>query len=191
MSAAGSFRHAAAVVIAVTTAALGMSPVASGCGLEPAIQSGFTVSHPGSLDIAVAVADARRAGVLPQADPNAASNEVQLRNMLADLGRLQTRLNGGRSAFPTSPAEPFSLVLVGPGLWSHYHGTPGGVMGEYHTDGPVAGQVVVLTHYAVLRMLLRGDLSVGQASDLGLIAFAGSDTVPVRNAFENGFRSTT
>ena len=98
---------------------------------------------------------------------------------------------GNRGAVATGSAEPFSLVLVGPGLWSHYHGTPGGVVGEYHTDGPVAGQVVVLTHYAVLRMLLRGDLSVEQASDLGLIAFAGSDIGPVRNAFENGFRSTT
>ena len=91
----------------------------------------------------------------------------------------------------TAAWRSFSLVLVGPGLWSHYHAIPGGVVGEFHTDGPVAGQVVVLTHYAVLRMLLRGDLSVEQATGLGLIAFSGSDTGPVRKAFANGFRSRT
>ena len=162
------------------------------CGLEPTVKGGFSVSHPGALDVAVAVAKARSAGTLPLADGNADSNSVLLRKMIADLTRLQSRLSTNPDdASDDSSTASFSLVLVGPGLWSHYHATPGGVVGEYHTDGPVAGQVVVLTHYAVLRMLLRGDLSVEQATDLGLIAFAGSDTGPVRKAFENGFRSRT
>lgn len=97
MSAAGCFRYATAVVTTVTAVALGTSPVASDCGLEPAIRGDFTVSHPGSLDIAVAVADARRTGLLPQADPTAASNEVQLGTLLADLRRLQSRLKQATS----------------------------------------------------------------------------------------------
>ena len=186
MSATRRFRQAAAVVTAVTAVALGMPPVASGCGLEPAVRGGFTVSHPGALDIAVAVADARRAGLLPQADPAAASNEVQLRILLADLRRLQSRLSAGTVAISEGPATPFSLVLVGPGLWSHFDLTSAGVQAHYHVDGPLQGEVVVLTHPVVLEALLQGTMTTEEATQSGLMAFEGSGADSIRKVFETG-----
>jgi|GEM_PF-2935499 hypothetical protein len=157
------------------------------CGLEPALKGGFTVSYPGALDVAVAVADSRRSGLLPPATPVEVSSGVLLHQMLGDLERLQTRLNSRLAGWAKDSATAFSLVLVGPGLWSHYHPTPAGIRAEYHTDGPLAGKAVILTHHAVLRALLNGDLSTAQATELGLITYSGIEAGPVQIAFEHGF----
>ncbi len=164
-----------------------VSPVQA-CGLEPTYKGGLTISYPGALAVAVAVADSRRSGLLPPADPGAVSSEVLLQQMLADLRRLESRLNAGLAR---DGMAPFSVVLVGPGLWSHYHSTPDGIRAEYHTDGPLSGHTVVLTHHAVLRALLKGNLSTEQALELGLIAYSGSDTAPIRSTFDTGFRSSS
>jgi hypothetical protein len=156
------------------------------CGLEPSLKGGFTVSYPGSLDVAVAVARARDAGALPPIDPAAVSNDVLLREMIADLRRLQSRLKAGRVADTRGPAESFSLVLVGPGLWSHFYVTPANVLGRYHVDGPLEGKVVVLTHHYVLEALLQGSLTAEAALDRGLLAFSGDGADSVRRAFIAG-----
>ena len=156
------------------------------CGLEPSLKGGFTVSYPGSLDVAVAVARARSAGALPPIDPDAASNDVLLREMITDLRKLRSRLKAGRVADARGPAESFSLVLVGPGLWSHFHMSPGNVLARYHVDGPLEGKVVVLTHQFVLEALLRGSLTAEAALDRGLLAFSGNGADSVRRAFIAG-----
>ena len=178
------------VAVAIATIVLSYSPPSHSCGLEPTVNGGFTISYPGSIDVAVAVSRARNDGFLPAASPVAIPNEVRLQQMLADLRRLQSRLNKARKAIPGDNATPFSLVLVGPGLWSHFYLTSGGVLANYHTDGPLAGKVVVLTHHSALRALLEGSLSAEAAVDLGLIAFSGSDAVPIREAFEIAVRSS-
>ena len=166
-------------------------PTAYACGLEPALKDGLTVSYPGALAVAVAVADSRRSGLLPPANPLTVSNEVVRQQMLADLKRLQARLDTGPPGKEEDAATTFALVLVGPGLWSHYHPTPNGMRGEYHVDGPLRGQAVVLTHYSVLRALLEGSLTTEQATRLGLLAFSGDQGGSVRKALENGFPSST
>lgn len=191
MSGADCFRHAATAVIAIIAVASGVISNACACGLEPTVKGGFTVSHPGALDVAVAVSKARRAGLFPQADATPASNAVQLKDMLADLRQLESRLNAGLARNEENSTTAFSLVLVGPGLWSHYHPAPDGIRAEYHTDGPLTGRAVVLTHHAVLRALLKGDLSTEQAVELGLIAYSGSDTAPIQSAFDTGFQSSS
>ena len=148
------------------------------------------VSYPGALAVAVAVADSRRSGLLPPAEPDAVSDEVLLRQMLADLRRLQSRLSARRVGSKGS-AEVFSLVLVGPGLWSHFHMTPSGVLASYHVDGPLDDRVVVLTHHVVLQALLEGKLTTEQATRLGLLAFSGDQASSVRKALESGFLSNT
>ncbi len=163
----------AAVVIAAV--AVATSPVQA-CGLEPSINGGFTVSHPRSLDVAVAVAKARGDGLLRPAPSQSRPNDVLL------------RLKDGRSALDKGSSAPFSLVLVGPGLWSHFHLTSGGVLARYHVDGPLAGKPVVLTHHAVLEALLDGTLDPQQAIEQGLLVFTGGDPGPVRQVFRQGFR---
>ena len=145
------------------------------CGFESSIKGGFQVSHPDALDVAVAVAEARRRGLLHQADTGLVSDEQRLQQVLTDLEQLQQRLDAGRGLVPHDGLEAFSLVLVGPGLWSHYHLGPEAVTGHYHTAGPLAEGSVVLTHHSVLRALLQGTLSADQAAERGLIAFSGNN----------------
>ena len=170
----------------IAVAAGGLAPVGA-CGLEPAINGGFTVSHPRSIDVAVAVAKARRAGLLPAPPADTVANDMLLRAHIADLQRLQRRLNAGPRSGMEESAGPFSLVLVGPGLWSHFQGTPGRVLGRYHVDGPMEGRAVVVTHAAVLRALLSGSLSVEQAVADDLLVFSGGETDQVRVVFAESF----
>ncbi|NNJ97583.1 MAG: hypothetical protein HKP12_10535 [Gammaproteobacteria bacterium] len=175
---------ASIVVAAIATIVLGYSQRAYTCALEPSINGGITISYPGSIDVAVAVASARSDGLLPPASSKALSNDVRKQQILADLRRLQARLNTARNEIPVDDAATFSLVLVGPGLWSHYRMSPGGVLANYHTDGPIAGKVVVLTHAAALRSMLGGSLSIEQATKLGLIAYSGVDTSSIQRTFQ-------
>lgn len=170
---------------------VGILPRAEACGLEHVIGGVPLISHPGALGVAVAVADARRNGLLLTASPDEASNDVRLQRIVADLQRLRSRLAEGSTALAAETSARFSLMLVGPGLWSEFVLAPADVLAEYHTDGPAAGQVVVLTHPVVLRALLQGTLNADQAADLGLIAFSGSDSGHVRQAFDMGFRATS
>ena len=164
---------------------------ARACGLHPTISGGIETSYPGALNIAVAVATAREQGVLPQAKPDSLSAGDAYSVMLADLKRLQSQLETvHRNGTDTSAAE-FSVVLIGPSLWSHYQLTPTGVQARFHVHGPVNGKPVVLTHHVVLRALLDGHMTAGQAAELGLIAFSGNNTDPVRKTFETGFQSRT
>jgi len=179
------------VMAFLLAAAPGVLPPVQACGLEPTYKGGLTVSYPGALAVAVAVADSRRSGLLPPANPGAISSEILLQQMLLDLRRLESRLNASLPGNEADTTTAFSLVLVGPGLWSHYHPTPEGIRAEYHTDGPLAGKAVILTHHAVLRALLKGDLGTAQAAELGLIAYSGSDAEPVQSTFETGFQSSS
>ena len=174
----------------ITLGAILVAP-ARACGLHPTIGGGIQSSYPGALDIAVAVAEARQKGVLPQAKIDSLSPADRYPLMLADLRRLQSQLKTAHHNSADSSAAEFSLVLIGPSLWSHYQLTPTGVQARFHVHGPVNGKAVVLTHHVVLRALLDGDLTAGQAAELGLIAFSGNNTDPVRKTFETGFQSRT
>jgi hypothetical protein len=167
-------------------AALGLGVVlqqaAQACALEPMINGGFTVSHPQSISVAVAVANARRDGLLPAADTAPVPNEIQLNRMLADLRKLNKRLDKGRKSMSERPRS-FSLVLVGPGLWSHFYASPAAILARYHTDGPMNGRVTVVTHHAVLQTLLNGDLTAEEAVARGLLTYSDGDPLPVRQLF--------
>ena len=172
------------LVMAATISMLSASLHTHACGLEPGFNGGITISYPGSIDVAVAVANARSDGLLPPVSSEAITNEGRRQQILADLRLLQTRLNAVRGEITDAGAATFSLVLVGPGLWSHYRVTPGGVLANYHTDGPLAGKAVVLTHATALRAILAGKLSIEHANELGLIAYSGVDTAPIKRTFE-------
>ena len=179
------------VMVAFTTIGLSYPHPAHSCGLEHSINGGFTISYPGSLEVAVAVAEARDNGLLQRADADTLPDMIRLQNMLADLQQLQTLLDKGRREIPDNFDTPFSLVLIGPGLWSHFHMTTDSVTAHYHTNGPIAEKAVVLTHPTVLRALLDKELDIEQASRLGLIAYSGVDTAAVQRAFETSLQIKT
>ena len=164
--------------------------LAQACALEPMINGGFRVSHPASINVAVAVANARRAGLLPNADTEPPPSDVQLRRMLGDLRKLRARLDNGRQAMLERPRS-FSVVLVGPGLWSHFHASPAAILARYHTTGPLEDKVTVLTHHVVLQSLLAGDMTPEQAMARGLLTYADGDAAPVRQLFVKGLGSRT
>ena len=161
---------------------------AQACGLEPMINGGFSVSHPASLGVALAVANARRDGLLPEAGA-APPNDVQLNRMLADLRKLQARLEGGRKVMTERP-QSFSLVLVGPGLWSHFYASPSNILARYHTTGPLDGKTSVITHHVVLKSLLDGSLTAEEAVARGLLTYSDGDAVPIRQLFETALHSS-
>ncbi len=167
--------------------ALCLSASAHACGLEPTFEKGLAISYPGALEVAVAVAEARRLGLLPQASRTVSSNEARLHQMLADLRRLQSRLESDGAGVAGDVSASFSIVLVGPGLWSRYYLTSNGAIAQYHTPGPRAGEVVVMMHHSVLEALLEGSLTTGVAAERGLIAFAGDHPAPIRQVFETSF----
>ncbi|MGB5583393.1 MAG: hypothetical protein WBO93_07345, partial [Gammaproteobacteria bacterium] len=180
---------ASILAIAVTIGVLTDTLPAHACGLEPSVNGGITISYPGSIDVAVAVASARSSGLLPAASTEAITKETRLQQMLTDLRRLQTRLNKARDQIPNDSAAPFSLALVGPGLWSHFHMSAGGVLANYHTDGPLAGKVVVLTHATALRAMLSGSLSIEHATEVGLVAYSGDETALIQRTIERGMQT--
>ena len=102
--------------------------------------------------------------------------------MLADLEKLRARLVKGRGA-----SKSFSLVLVGPGLWSHFYSSGKSILARYHVTGPIDKKSVVLTHHSVVKSLLAGSLTVNQALKLGLITYTGQDSELIKQAFESGF----
>ena len=179
------------VAVAIATIVLSYSPPSHSCGLEPSVNGGFTISYPGSLEVAIAVADARNNGLLPQANSNGLPDMIRLQQMVADLQQLQTLLDKGRSEISTDFDTPFSLVLIGPGLWSHFHITADSVTANFHTNGPLTEKVVVLTHPTALRAMLDGKLSIEQATRLGLIAYSGTDTAAVQRTFEASLQIKT
>ena len=179
----------AAAVILVATVVAGSLSTVGACGLEAVIDGGFTVSHPRSLDVAVAVAKARSDGVLPKAATKPVPNELQLNRMLADLRTLNRRLNDGRKSMGQQPRS-FSMVLIGPGLWSHFHASPAAILARYHTTGPLNGKVTVVTHHAVVQALLNGSLTPGEAVARGLLTYADGEAGSVRQLFEVGLQAS-
>lgn len=185
------WRAAGPMHVFLVAAMIVLSPRTDACGLDPSVQGGYLVSHPGSLGVAVAVAEARREGLLTTEVSGNLPNDVRLERMLADLGRLESQLVRGQVGGSNQTSAHFFLMLIGPALWSEYQVSPSGVQARYHTPGPETGQAIVLTHHVVLEALLQGSLSVAQATDLGLISFSGTETEPVQHLFEIGFGVTS
>ena len=175
-------------LVLLLTSAPGLFTPASACSLEPNLGVGLRISYPGSLGVAVAVAEARQSGLLPQAIPNDPSNQARLHRMLSALRQLQSRLDRDGTV---DTSASFSIVLVGPGLWSRYYLSSHGAIAQYHTPGPRIGEVVVMTHHSVLQALLEGSLTTDVAADSGLLVFSGDGSALAENVFEATFREST
>ena len=160
-------------------------PSVFSCGLEPLVQGSLGGGYPGALKVAVAVADAREGGLLPSAKLKV-PNKIRFQQIMRDVVALQARLERIKKHSADAGSNDFSLMLAGPGFWAHYHMKPGAVLARYHADGPLKNEVVVITHQVVLSALLRGTISISQATDLGLLKFAGANTAPIKEALELG-----
>ena len=167
----------------LSVSTLVIPPSVFSCGLEPMVQGGLGGGYPGALKVAVAVADAREGGLLPSAKLKV-PNKIRFQLIMRDVVTLQARLERIQKHSADAGSNDFSLMLAGPSFWAHYHLKPGGVLARYHADGPLENEVVVITHQVVLSALLRGTISISQATDLGLLKFTGANTAPIQEALE-------
>ena len=158
------------------------------CGFHPQLNGGFSIGYPGALDIAVAVADARRSRLLQDGFRPQLGDAARFRRTMRDLQHLYTRLAGVEPTLKSESGVEFSLILVGPDLWSNFMVRRDATFARYHETGPSGNGVVVLTHHTVLRALLSASLPIDTAIDRKLVVFSGEGTPTVRRLFDAAFR---
>ena len=155
-----------------------------GCDFARLLGDGFGASHAQSLTVAFAVSDAIDAGVMDKsAFSSALSGRVGYARTVLRLGAFHRRL----SATTAKVGAPGSIsVLLGDSrLWSRLSPDARGYGIATHTAGPQAGDVVVVTHEAVLAALVCGKLDI----DRGLLVVDGESTAvdSVRSLLNESF----
>jgi hypothetical protein len=80
---------------------------------------------------------------------------------------LERALQNGSDAPPA-----FSFLLVEQGLWTRYVRRAQDLWMTVHTDGPQAGEPVVLTAEVVLDAIIAGQISIKSAIRRGLVVVA-------------------
>ena len=127
--------------------------------------------YPKSLYVTSAVWMAQRDGIIARNDePQATRALLGYRRAVGLLTTLRAHL----SASPNVSAMPtFSMVFVGPILWSRYENTGGAIKMTPHLTGPRDGDVVIVSDEAVIAGMLDGRLTPAQGRELGLLRFYG------------------
>jgi hypothetical protein len=171
-------------------------PAAQSCGYhDPAnlSQGMLNWAYPDSLHVRTAVWMAQRDGVLangeassgPDAqDPQALLRQMaQLRQTAANLGTLQKRIV---SALDGRETPSFSVVLIGPMLWTRFHVVDGSLAMAVHADGPAVEDVILVTDAPVIASLAAGQLGPAEARRRGLLRAYGrpQDVERVEGAFD-------
>lgn len=144
------------------------------CGFHGLLGSGFSAQYPGSIDVAIALREAADIGVI---DP--ASLEPKKADLFAyhrAVQRLQ-KLSGILANNDIAQTPTFSLLLVESALWSRYATDNGKTSVAVHTEGPTAGEAVILTGEAVIAALEAGKLSWREAIQRKLIVIASAQGI--------------
>jgi len=68
----------------------------------------------------------------------------------------------------------FSMVLIGPMLWTRFETTGSTLNMTPHVAGPSKGDVVIVTDEPVVAALIDGQVTPQAARELGLVRFYGS-----------------
>jgi hypothetical protein len=160
------------LIILLTAISIAAAPALS-CGYHSGFTGGLYITHPGSLVVAVAVANARDQKIL---SANQLSEAHGYRQALADLEQFRRRLQIARQA---DTRTGFSLVLISSGMWASFQVGQHGVLARYHLSAPIPGQPVLITDESVLRAINSGRLGIDQALELGVIKIIGDETEAV------------
>jgi hypothetical protein len=178
-----------ALLLAVGLSLFVRPPTATrACGFDGLLGDGFGASHAQSLTVAFAVSDATDAGVMDKsARSSVLSGQVGYARAVLRLGAFHRRL-AATTAKVGAPGS-ISVLLVDSRLWSRFCPDARGSDIATHTAGPQAGDVVVVTHEAVLAALVSGKLSIATALDRGLLVVDGESTAggSVRSLLNESF----
>lgn len=172
-------RRAALAAGLVAGASLWVAARGIACGFHgDAAVGALNAAYPDALWVRTAVWQAQLDGVLPRAaaatpaDPFAARVALARRYRAASdhLAALREDLaSDGAGHGP--PA--FTVLLIGPMLWSRLDPKDGDYRLQVHADGAAPGDVVVITDEPVLEALADGRLRFSRALDLGLVRLYG------------------
>lgn len=159
---------------------LALCPPAAACGYHgnPAVGA-LNLAYPNALWVRTAVWQAQLEGLLEREEARPTASPVAARMALAQRYREVTQqLAGLRDHLASLPSDgplpAFSVLLMGPMLWSRFEPGHGPTTLQVHADGPSSGDVVVLTDAPVLAALAGGRLRLGRAIELGVVRLYGS-----------------
>jgi len=156
----------AAMLTLVAGIAIGVPEKSSACAYHVAISGGVTVAHAASVPVAMAVhaaVDAGRLAPLPELPPLLAL--VRASNAMRTFAGLLAPVSGDGTAV--------AFVLVESHLWGRAVPDAIGTRFHAHVDGPIAGDIVVVTSETVLNALLAGRIDWNAARASGVVVLDG------------------
>ena len=162
-------------------AVLAGSPAAQACGYHDpsSVNLGMlNLAYPDALHVRTAVWMAQQQGAISRDEQPAASDpETATIRAMFRLRETGMRLSGFRdrigAALDGRPVPAFSMVLIGPMLWTRFEPAGGTLAMAAHAAGPASEDVVVVTDAPVVAALLDGRLTPQQARARGLVRFYG------------------
>jgi len=162
---------------------------ASACGFHDPnsilLQRGvLNLTYPKALYVQGGISAAVRAGLLRPEEPVRRGDLTAFHRTAAVVNRWARRMDGA------APAETsFSMVLLGPMLWTTLQAKPAGYRVSTHAKGPMPDTPVIITDIPVLKALLSGEVSAQTAARRNLIRFYGPPTqvAQVRHLMEARF----
>lgn len=153
-------------------------PTARSCGYHDPSNVSLGMlnwAYPDSLHVKTAVWMAQRDGVLKSARSSSGADSqypallrqmAQLRQTTSDLAAIHK----GIVSAPDGPEIPsFSVVLIGPMLWTRFHVVDGSLAMTVHVDGPDVEDVILVTDAPVIASLAAGQLATAEARRRGLL----------------------
>lgn len=157
-------------------------PVAQACGYHDpsSVNLGMlNLAYPDTLHVRTAVWMAQLDGVISRdeqpaaGDPQTATIRAmfRLRETSLRLGWFRDRIG---AALDGRPVPAFSIVLIGPMLWTRFEPAGDTLAMTAHAAGPGSEDVVIVTDAPVVAALLEGRLTPQQARSLGLVRFYGA-----------------
>ena len=170
---------AASARLAAMAALLLVALPVTACGYHGnAAVGALNVAYPNALWVRTAVWQAQLEGLLARADATPPANPIAERLALAQryrevsgqLTQLRDHLTTQR---PHPPTPTFAVLLMGPMMWSRFEPNGDAMALQVHADGPVSGDVVLLTDEPVLAALATGRMRLAQAIELGVVRIYG------------------
>jgi hypothetical protein len=164
---------------------------ASACGFHDPnsilLQRGaLNLTYPKALYVQGGISSAVRAGLLRPEKPVRRGDLIAFHRTATVVNRWARQMDGA------APAEAsFSMVLIGPMLWTTIHAKPSG-HGHFvqtHATGPLQGRPLIVTDIPVLKAMTAGGISAQMAARRNLIRLYGppAQVAQVRHLLEASF----
>lgn len=155
-------RTLAAALLALGLAAP-FSAQTQACGYDMLVGDPFATAWPGSLDVAIATANAISSNAISPIPPLAGGDGF----VRAQQWLLQLKDSLQRADQPGG----FSILLVDSGLWSKMRGKEVLLL-QLHSPAPTEKDKVVMISEAGLNALLSGQITLEQAQQLGVLTLS-------------------